>query len=86
MIVGVVNAQREAVIGLTLIGSKGQRIRVDAIIDTGFDGWLVLPPHLIAALGYAWHGSCDSVLADGSETQINVFEGTVLWDRRRQTF
>lgn len=84
MIAGVVNAQCEAIIGLTLIGANDQQIRVEAVIDTGFDGWLILSPSLIDKLGYAWRGSCESILADGSNTDLNVYGGVVLWDRRRR--
>lgn len=34
----------------------------EAIRDTGFDGWLTLPPDLIASLGLMWrrYGNADS--------------------------
>ena len=38
MITGVVNAHFEATIRLTLRGPNGQTRKVDAVIDTGFDG------------------------------------------------
>lgn len=84
MISGIVNAELEAVIGLTTIGDKGQKVRIEAIIDTGYNGWLILSPQLIAALGYTWHGRCDSLLADGSEAKFDIYAGAVLWDRRRR--
>lgn len=51
MITGVVTAEREAVIGLKVQGPSGQTQKIQAVIDTGFTGWLTLPPSLIAALG-----------------------------------
>jgi predicted aspartyl protease len=43
MIVGVVTDDYQAVIHLVVRGPAGQEIEIDAIIDTGFDGWLSLP-------------------------------------------
>ena len=51
MIEGVVNAAYEAVIRLSLRGPLGQAREIDAVIDTGFNGFLTLPPVLVAELG-----------------------------------
>ena len=85
MISGVVNHEREAIVGLTLLGNRKQHVRIKAVIDTGYDGWLLLPPSLIAELGYEWSTECRVVLADGTRTSFDVYRGTVLWDRRRRT-
>ncbi len=50
-ITGVVMADRQALIRLTVRGPAGQEHEIEAIIDTGFDGWLSLPPSFIAPLG-----------------------------------
>ena len=51
MIRGIVNARLEAKLPLTVISPNGTKLEVDAIIDTGFTGSLVLPTATIAALG-----------------------------------
>ena len=51
MMTGVVTDRREAVIHLRLRGPAGQEQEIEAIIDTGFDGWLSLPSSLVARLG-----------------------------------
>ena len=51
MITGTVNAYRELIVGVTIPGTAEQEIKVEAVIDTGFDGSLSLPPALIALLG-----------------------------------
>ncbi len=84
MIRGVVNADREATVRLTLLGPAGQRLKVEAIIDTGFDGWVSLPASLIASLGLPWRRRGLALLADGSEAAFDIFEATVVWDRRRR--
>ena len=48
MIEGVVNSAYEAVIPLSLQGPAGQTQQVEAVIDTGFTGFLTLPPSLVA--------------------------------------
>jgi clan AA aspartic protease len=84
MITGTVTAEREAIIRLILRGPAGQQQKIEAVIDTGFDGWLCLPPALIALLGLPWRRRGRAVLADGSESLFDIYEGTVVWDRRRR--
>jgi clan AA aspartic protease len=79
---GAVNADLEAIIRLTVQGSSGQSVDVEAIIDTGFSGYLTLPPSLIAALGLPWVCRQHGLLADGSLHVFDVYEATVLWDGR----
>ncbi len=51
MITGLITSDRQAVIHLTVRDPTGQEQKIDAIIDTGFDGWLSLPSSLILFLG-----------------------------------
>ncbi len=77
---GVVNAHLEAIITVSLLGSTGQTKEVDAVVDTGFNGFLTLPPMLVADLGLPVVGDGEAVLADGSEAVFDVYSVTVLWD------
>jgi len=45
MITGIVNADFEPIISLSVQGSDRQLYTQDAIVDTGFNGWLSLPPN-----------------------------------------
>ena len=80
MITGVVTERREAVIRVKVLGSAGQDREIEAVIDTGFDGWLSLPPSIVAQLGLAWHRRGRALLADGSESVFDIYEATVEWD------
>ena len=80
MIAGIVTAYREAVITVTVRGLEEQAQEVEAVIDTGFDGWLTLPASLIASLRLRWRRRGRAMLADGSEALFDVYEATVLWD------
>ena len=80
MIEGVVNANYEAVITLPLQGPAGQVQEVVAVIDTGYNGTLTLPPSLIAELGLPFIGEGRAVLANGEEETFAVHGVTVLWD------
>jgi clan AA aspartic protease len=85
MITGIVNDEREAMIRLLVRGPAGQEETVDAEIDTGFNGWLSLPPDVIVRLGLAWFRDGIADLADGSEIRFNVYKGTIAWDHRDRT-
>jgi clan AA aspartic protease len=80
MIPGIVNADFEAIISLSIGDSEGNIYAQDAIVDTGFNGWLSLPPDLIDQLNLKWKRRGRAILGDGSECVFNVYEALVIWD------
>ena len=80
MITGVVTPQREAIIHLPVHDRAGNEHHVEAIIDTGFDGSLTLPPSVNTALRLTWRRRGRALLADGSDSVCDIFEATVVWD------
>ena len=80
MIAGVVNADGEATIRILVRGTHGQLQEIEAVIDTGFSGFLTLPSSLAESLDLPWHGRSQGVLADGSVHLFEVFGATVVWD------
>ena len=80
MINGIVNADFEPVISLSVCGSDGRIYTQDAIVDTGFNGWFSLPPDLIAQLNLKWKRRGRAILGDGSECVFNVYEAVLVWD------
>jgi clan AA aspartic protease len=81
VITGSVNAHREAIVCLTVRGPQAQD-EVEAVVDTGFSGYLTLPLALIATLDLPFRRPGRAVLADGSETLFDVYEAEVAWDER----
>ena len=80
MIEGEVNAHYETVVHLPLLDSSGQTRDIEAVIDTGFNGFLTLPPALVSELGLTWLGQKSLVLANGSQDIFDTYGVTVLWD------
>jgi clan AA aspartic protease len=80
MITGIVNPDFEPIIPLSICGSDGKVYTQDAIVDTGFNGWLSLPPDLIAQLDLKWKRRGRAILGDGSECVFNVYEAVLVWD------
>ena len=73
---------REAVIALEVLGDDGDRAEIEAVIDTGFTGFLTLPAGLVRSLSLPLRGSRDVVLADGRVVALDVYRARVVWHRR----
>jgi clan AA aspartic protease len=81
MIVGIVQG-REARIRLTIRGFGGREQEIDAVVDSGYTGWLTLPPTVIADLQLRWQSFGRGILADGSVSAFDVYRARVVWDGR----
>ena len=55
-------------------------IDIECVVDTGFEGFLTLPPDLIAKLGLPYVAPIDANLADNSRIVTNVHQGVILWN------
>lgn len=82
MIYGVVNLRREATLPLVVGKSTEQRQVIDAVIDTGFNGFLSLPSEIIVRIGLPWRTTNTATLGDGSEILFDFYIGTVIWDEQ----
>jgi clan AA aspartic protease len=80
MIVGSVNAYREAIIPLAVCDASGQPHSMEVVVDTGFNGTLTLPSDVIAALGLIWRNRSQVTLANGAVEEVDVYAATVIWD------
>ncbi len=78
MMQGYVNDYCEAVIPVVI--RNGTKLKsVNAVIDTGFIGFLSLPDSLIAELEFSWSYRDRATLGDGSEALFDIHEGSVIW-------
>ena len=80
MITGWVSSNLEATVRLSLQSLRGEEQVIEAVIDTGFSGFLTLPPGLIEALGLRFLKRGQAVLGDGSTVIFNTYEAVILWD------
>ena len=76
---GYVNTHYEAIISL-VIKHNGKLKSINAVIDTGFTGFLSLPQSIIDELELPWSYSDFATLGDGSETLFDIHDATVIWD------
>lgn len=76
---GVVSAELEAVIVITVRGPYGHH-QLKAVLDTGFTDYLTLAPELISALGMTFSHSVEGTLANGESARFNAYEAVVDWD------
>ena len=84
MISGKVSTNREATIELDVSGPDQQRRQAEAVIDTGFNGFLTLPESLISDLKLPMVGNRRATLGDGNIVVLDVYLGTVSWHGRER--
>ncbi len=82
MITGRVNANLEATVRISLRGHQGDEKVVEAVIDTGFSGFLTLPSYLVKELGLTFHKRGQAELGDGSTVVFDTYEAVILWNGR----
>lgn len=80
MIHGIVDRSREATIRLVVGDADTERQVIDAVIDTGFTGFLTLPLAVLTALGLEAYSREEGTLGDGSTCIFDVYSGFVIWD------
>lgn len=80
MIAGHVSPSLEPIVRLHIEDSSGQTQAMDAIIDTGFSGYMSVPPAAVAKLGLKWILRADSQLADGTFVSADVYAAIVIWN------
>jgi clan AA aspartic protease len=79
MMQGYVNQAYEAVIPVVI--KYGNKLKsVNAVIDTGFTGFLSIPSSMIAELELPWSYRDRATLGDGSETLFDVHDANIIWD------
>ena len=79
MIRSTLTGHREAIIRFPVSRPGGQEQEVQAVIDTGFNGYLTLPDSLVARLGLSYHSRTTAILGDGSRRALGPYEAVVVW-------
>ncbi len=82
MITGAVNPNRDVTIRLPVRGPDEREQEIEAVIDTGFNGFITLPPAIVTAFGLAYLGRGRAILANGGEALFDIYEVPVIWDGR----
>jgi len=70
----------QAQIGVILCLCKGTNLEIKCVVDTGFEGFLTLPPDAINELGLTYVARINANLADNSNVATNVYLATILWN------
>ena len=71
MMIGQITANREAVIELEVVGSDQRKEKVEAVIDTGFNGYLTLLGDMVSRLKLQLAGN--PILGDGNTVVLDVY-------------
>ena len=77
---GWVNQNCEATLPIVVGRDNAPNQMVEALIDTGFSGFLSLPLSMIKSLELPWIFSDFVTLGDGSEVIFQMYRATVIWD------
>ena len=79
MITGRVTANREVVVELEVVSSNQEKEKVEAVIDTGFNGYMTLPSDLVNRLKLQLAGNRRATLGDGNTVVLDVYLAKVIW-------
>jgi clan AA aspartic protease len=80
MMQGFVNQNCEAMLPIVVGRDNKPTQMVEALIDTGFTGFLSLPLSMIESLKLPWIFSDSVTLGDGSEVIFQMYRAIVIWD------
>ena len=78
MIRGIIH-NHEAIVELEVSGLGQPTQQIEAVIDTGYNGYLTLPSHLVTSLQLPFVGHRRGTLADGSVARLDAYLATVVW-------
>jgi clan AA aspartic protease len=84
MMTGRVTALREAALRLVVSGPDQRQLAVDTVLDTGCNGFLTLPSHVVRTLRLPFVGHRRATLGDGSIVVLDLYLATVLWHEQER--
>ena len=80
MISGQINSNIEAVISVPIQDKDGQIRTYQAVIDTGFSGYLTLPLSVVSILQLPIIETRAFSLGDNQRVDFDLYSVTVVWD------
>ena len=84
MISGTVTADHEIVIQLEVLATDQSAVSIQAVVDTGFNGFLTLPIDVLRAVGASAAGTRRAELGDGNLVELDVYVARVNWHDEHQ--
>ena len=85
MITGHINSKLEAIIAITIVAKDGKIREFEALVDTGYTGFLTLPLAILAELNLEIFASGRLTMADGHAVDVDLYQATILWDGQPRT-
>jgi clan AA aspartic protease len=76
---GVVDESGRAILRISVTNGVSKNQTIEAWVDTGFTGDLVVPRSIIDSLGLEPSGAIDGVLADGTQTILETYHCEIEW-------
>ncbi|BAZ32310.1 hypothetical protein NIES4074_48120 [Cylindrospermum sp. NIES-4074] len=80
MILGEFNSRGELIFEIGLITADGDIIPVQALLDTGFTGWLAIDNQDALSLGWLRENQKEDMQTARGEARFNLYQGTVFLD------
>ncbi len=79
MIRGRVTADAQAVVTLHLRGPSGTAVDIEAVVDSGFNDTLTIPPDLVARLGLNFEETAKLTMANGDKGIFDMYQAEIQW-------
>ena len=79
MTAGHIDQYGHAVLPVDLFDRQDRLYRIEAMVDTGFDGFLALPTHLVQRLGLVWINRMPMQVATSEWAEFDIYEAMVWW-------
>ena len=85
MITGEFTEDNQIIVKLTLFGLTERPAEIEAILDTGFSDYIIVPFAAVRQLGLVEVDTMQAVMADGRIVGFSVCEAVLEWDGDART-
>lgn len=80
MIAGKVDPLRRCLVSLKVSGSDSQQETIEFQVDSGFSGFLLLPPETVQRLALPRVDGVIMRLADGNRVEVPHYSARIIWN------